>query len=173
MYISCLLKFLTGAFLLISPSSAALLTDPSQLKPNYNFIVIGGELPAYNSMTLLTDQRKPHRSRNRWKCHCQPSNRGPTYFRLGSRSRRFVRPLAFVILKYFSQLLYSDEGVLASQIPFLAPTLTPYTPYDWNYTTTVQPGFNGRSIPYPRGRLLGGSSSVSTSSSFVILMRPM
>jgi choline dehydrogenase-like flavoprotein len=64
----------------------------------------------------------------------------------------------------FSQSLYSNEGVLASQIPLLAPTLTPYTLYDWNYTTTAQPGFNGRSIPYPRGRLLGGSSSVSKSS---------
>jgi hypothetical protein len=99
MYISCLVNLLTAAFLLISPSSAALLTDPSQLKANYNFIVIGGELPAYNSISPLTDQRKPPRSRNRWKCHCQPSNRGPTCFRLGSRSRRFVRQLAFFILK--------------------------------------------------------------------------
>lgn len=72
--------------------------------------------------------------------------------------------LAFFILKYFFQSLCRNEGVLASQIPFLAPTLTPDTPYDWNYTTTAQPGFNGRSIPYPRGRILGGSSSVSKSS---------
>jgi choline dehydrogenase-like flavoprotein len=64
----------------------------------------------------------------------------------------------------FPQSFYSNEGVLASQIPFLAPTLTPDTLYDWNYTTTAQPGFNGRSIPYPRGRILGGSSSVSESS---------
>ena len=33
--------------------------------------------------------------------------------------------------------------------------------YDWNYTTTPQSGFNGRSVPYPRGRILGGSSSIS------------
>jgi GMC oxidoreductase len=63
-----------------------------------------------------------------------------------------------------SQSLYSNEGVLATQIPFLAPTLTPNTLYDWNYTTTAQPGFNGRSVPFPRGRILGGSSSVSKSS---------
>jgi hypothetical protein len=164
MYISCLVYCLTAAFPFISPSSAALLIDPSQLKANYNFIVIGGELPAYNSMSLLTDQRKLPHSWNRWKCHCQPSNRKPTNFRLGSRSRRFVRPLSpltSLILNYFSQSLYRNEGVLASQIPFLAPTLTPNTLYDWNYTTTAQPGFNGRSIPYPRGRILGGSSSVS------------
>ena len=47
MYTSCLVNFLIAAFLFISPSSAALLTDPSQLKANYNFIVIGGELPAF------------------------------------------------------------------------------------------------------------------------------
>ena len=164
MHISCLVKFLTAAFLFISPSSAALLTDPSQLKANYNFIVIGGELLAYNSMSSLTDQRQLHRSWNCWKCHRQPSNGGPRCFRLGSRSRHFVRPFAFFIFNLFSQSLYRNEGVLASQIPFLAPTLTPYTLYDWNYTTTTQPGFNGRSIPYPRGRLLGGSSSVSKSS---------
>ena len=34
-------------------------------------------------------------------------------------------------------------------------------PYDWNYTTTSQPGLNGRSFPYGRGKVLGGSSSIS------------
>lgn len=36
------------------------------------------------------------------------------------------------------------------------------TPWDWNYTTTAQPGLDNRAYPYPRGRLLGGSSSAST-----------
>jgi hypothetical protein len=49
MYVSSLVVFLTAAFPFIYPSSAALLTNPSQLKANYDFIVIGGELPAYNS----------------------------------------------------------------------------------------------------------------------------
>src|SRR6266566_4993620 len=101
MYISCLVKFLTVAFLFISPSSAELLTDPSHLKPNYDFIVIGGELLAYNSKSPLTDQRNPHHSWNRWKCYCQSSNRGPTCFRLGSRSRCFVRPLTSFIQFFF------------------------------------------------------------------------
>ncbi|GLB39193.1 putative aryl-alcohol oxidase [Lyophyllum shimeji] len=55
----------------------------------------------------------------------------------------------------------SQEGVIASTIPFLAGTLAPNTPYDWNYTTTPQAGLGGRSIPYPRGRMLGGSSSIN------------
>jgi choline dehydrogenase len=32
---------------------------------------------------------------------------------------------------------------------------------DWCYTTEREPGLNGRSIGYPRGRVLGGSSSIN------------
>ncbi|KAI0052405.1 GMC oxidoreductase [Auriscalpium vulgare] len=46
-------------------------------------------------------------------------------------------------------------------IPFLAPSLAPNTIVNWNYTTTKQSGFNGRSIAYPRGRVLGGSTCVN------------
>lgn len=56
---------------------------------------------------------------------------------------------------------YSDEGVLAAKVPFLGPTLTPGTPFDWNYTVAAQTGLDGRSFPYPRGKMLGGCSSVS------------
>jgi len=35
------------------------------------------------------------------------------------------------------------------------------TPYDWNYTVEPQRGMHGRTFSYPRGRLLGGSSSAS------------
>ncbi|EDR12634.1 uncharacterized protein LACBIDRAFT_311240 [Laccaria bicolor S238N-H82] len=55
----------------------------------------------------------------------------------------------------------SNEGVIASIVPFLGPSLAPNTPYDWNFTTTAQAGFNNRSLPYPRGRLLGGCTSVN------------
>ncbi|RDB27672.1 Pyranose dehydrogenase 3 [Hypsizygus marmoreus] len=61
----------------------------------------------------------------------------------------------------------SNEGVLGSIVPLLGPSLTPNTIYDWNYTTTAQPGYNGRSIPYSRGKLLGGSTSVN----FMVYMR--
>ncbi|KAI0063370.1 aryl-alcohol-oxidase from pleurotus Eryingii [Artomyces pyxidatus] len=46
-------------------------------------------------------------------------------------------------------------------IPFVCVELSPNTPEDWNYTTVPQPGLNERSINYPRGRLLGGSSSIN------------
>ena len=35
------------------------------------------------------------------------------------------------------------------------------TEYDWNYTTTPQAGLNGRQLYWPRGRTLGGSSSLN------------
>ena len=35
------------------------------------------------------------------------------------------------------------------------PTLT------WGYKAEADPGTNGRAIPYPRGRVLGGSSSIN------------
>ncbi|KAF8164815.1 hypothetical protein B0H34DRAFT_647925 [Crassisporium funariophilum] len=54
-----------------------------------------------------------------------------------------------------------DAGVTAAIIPFLGPTLTPNTPWDWNYTVAAQTGLDGRSFPYPRGRLLGGCSSAN------------
>jgi choline dehydrogenase len=34
-------------------------------------------------------------------------------------------------------------------------------PYDWNYDTVPQPGLGGRSIFWPRGKTLGGSSSMN------------
>ncbi|KIM43770.1 GMC oxidoreductase [Hebeloma cylindrosporum] len=55
----------------------------------------------------------------------------------------------------------SDEGVIPAIAPFLGPTLTPNTPYDWNYTVVPQKGMHGRTFSYPRGRLLGGSSSAN------------
>ncbi|KAG6888313.1 hypothetical protein C0995_009250 [Termitomyces sp. Mi166 len=56
----------------------------------------------------------------------------------------------------------SNDGVIASEVPFLAPELTQPSPYDWNYTTTPQPGLGGRAIPYPRGHILGGNWLVYT-----------
>lgn len=48
------------------------------------------------------------------------------------------------------------------EIPFVAPTLTPHTLVDWNFTTVDIPGLNGRNYSYPRGFVLGGSTSVNT-----------
>ncbi|KJA24828.1 GMC oxidoreductase [Hypholoma sublateritium FD-334 SS-4] len=55
----------------------------------------------------------------------------------------------------------SDQGVIPVMAPFLGPSVTPNTPYDWNYTIIPQPGLDGRTFPYPRGRLLGGCTSAN------------
>lgn len=54
-----------------------------------------------------------------------------------------------------------NEGVLSIRVPFLAPAAAPNTSVTWNYTTVPQIGLNDRTVPYPRGRVLGGSSSIS------------
>ena len=35
------------------------------------------------------------------------------------------------------------------------------SPVDWRYSTTPQPGLGGRTVPYPRGKVVGGSSAIN------------
>ncbi|KAL0952454.1 hypothetical protein HGRIS_006722 [Hohenbuehelia grisea] len=53
---------------------------------------------------------------------------------------------------------YDDYLIKA---PFLGPAASPATSFDWNYTTVPQPAINNQLIPYPRGYVLGGSSSTN------------
>jgi choline dehydrogenase len=39
--------------------------------------------------------------------------------------------------------------------------LTYHPTLSWNFTTEAEPGLNGRSVVWPRGRVLGGSSSIN------------
>ncbi|KAJ7836922.1 alcohol oxidase [Mycena olivaceomarginata] len=55
----------------------------------------------------------------------------------------------------------SNVGVTNIIVPAFAARATPNTPQDWNYTTTPQVGLNSTAIAYPRGFVLGGSSSVN------------
>ncbi|MEE1939102.1 GMC family oxidoreductase N-terminal domain-containing protein [Streptomyces sp. TRM 70361] len=50
----------------------------------------------------------------------------------------------------------------AIRIPIAFPTLFG-SEHDWDYRTTPQPGLAGRVIRCPRGRVLGGSSSINAS----------
>ena len=38
---------------------------------------------------------------------------------------------------------------------------TLFTEYDWQFETTPQPGLNGRTLPWNRGKVLGGSSALN------------
>ncbi|PBK63513.1 alcohol oxidase [Armillaria solidipes] len=54
----------------------------------------------------------------------------------------------------------STTDVLLSQVPFFSSRVGG-TSLDWNFTTTKQAGLNQRSIAYPRGFGLGGSSAIN------------
>jgi len=59
---------------------------------------------------------------------------------------------------------FQDELI---QIPFFGPQASPGTSFDWNYTTIPQQAINNQNIPYPRGYVLGGSSSTSALCLFI------
>ncbi|KIJ22613.1 GMC oxidoreductase, partial [Sphaerobolus stellatus SS14] len=54
----------------------------------------------------------------------------------------------------------SNANNLDITVPFLGVSAAG-TSVDWNYTTTPQLGLNNRSIPFARGFVLGGSSSIN------------
>lgn len=75
----------------------------------------------------------------------------------------YVCLLNTTCLAYLHAFDIRNQNVLNSMVPFFWPKMTPNTPFDWNFTTSPQAGLNGRSVIYPRGHVLGGSSSVSKS----------
>ena len=46
-------------------------------------------------------------------------------------------------------------------IPLLAGVAYWHKASNWNYVTTPQPGLDGRAIKWPRGKVLGGSSTIN------------
>ena len=54
----------------------------------------------------------------------------------------------------------SDRNPLFS-IPLLAGVAYWHKPSNWNYTTVPQPHLDGRRLQWPRGKVLGGSSSIN------------
>ncbi|KAJ6617584.1 pyranose dehydrogenase [Mycena sp. CBHHK59/15] len=53
----------------------------------------------------------------------------------------------------------TNEGVVDSEAPFLVIDMIGNPIWSWNFSSTPQPGLNGRVIPYARARILGGCSS--------------
>lgn len=90
------------------------------------------------------------------------------YWKQAARTTDSISNLMILIL--ISE--HRNANVLDVIVPFLGPQATPDTPQDWNYTTTPQAGLGGRSIAYPRGFILGGSSSVSKILHLCLLIFP-
>ncbi|TFL05294.1 alcohol oxidase [Pterulicium gracile] len=56
-----------------------------------------------------------------------------------------------------------DTGdIFNFSMPFPVSTLSPFTPYDWNYTTVPETSTNNRVLGYPLGHVLGGSTSINS-----------
>ncbi len=53
-----------------------------------------------------------------------------------------------------------EPDKMAINIPIMWPDLWE-TKVDWNFKTTKQIGLNGRTVPQPRGKVLGGSSAIN------------
>lgn len=154
-------------------TEAALYTDPSLLPQlRYDFIIVGG---------------KPFHPQARRRLLipvlCTAGTAGNVL------ANRLSENAAYTVLvveaggSYVSFLLRlsptansaipvgRDEEVFAIQVPFLDSTLSSDASIIWNYTTTAQTGLFNRSISYPRGRVLGGSSSISGLNFLLLLVK--
>ncbi|EKM77597.1 hypothetical protein AGABI1DRAFT_121979 [Agaricus bisporus var. burnettii JB137-S8] len=63
------------------------------------------------------------------------------------------------------QVMVIEDGSLVGddlniKVPFNVFSLSD-TRFDWNFTSTPQSGLNGRTVPYARGHVLGGSSCIN------------
>ncbi|XP_006456004.1 hypothetical protein AGABI2DRAFT_121909 [Agaricus bisporus var. bisporus H97] len=63
------------------------------------------------------------------------------------------------------QVMVIEDGSLVGddlniKVPFNVFSLS-NTRFDWNFTSTPQDGLNGRTVPYARGHVLGGSSCIN------------
>ncbi|KAK7052417.1 pyranose dehydrogenase 3 [Favolaschia claudopus] len=53
----------------------------------------------------------------------------------------------------------TNEGVVLSEAPVLVNQMLSHPIWSWNYSTTPQPGLNGRAVSYQRAHILGGCSA--------------
>ncbi|RDB27705.1 Pyranose dehydrogenase 3 [Hypsizygus marmoreus] len=65
---------------------------------------------------------------------------------------------AFTVGVIEAGLYWPDEPGI--NVPGMFGSLNGNATFDWNIATTLQPGIHNRSLPHPRGKVLGGSSAI-------------
>ncbi|KAI0342181.1 alcohol oxidase [Trametopsis cervina] len=109
---------------LASSVSAAIYTDPSQLKSSkFDYVIVGGGTAGLVLANRLTEN-----------------------------------PSTTVLVLEAGGTGIGNIGI---EIPLFTTSLAPGTDVDWGYKTVPQPQINNRSVPYMRGKVLGGSSSIN------------
>ena len=73
-----------------------------------------------------------------------------------------------VLILHFSNTEGPDVNDI--QVPYFVVDIPPS--FDWNYTTVPQKALQNRTLSYPRGYVLGGSTSTSELSHYVCPIDP-
>ena len=136
----------------------ALYVAPQTLpRTEYDFIVVGGNFSwSYSNQNwcifVSRNSRQCYRSQIDWEPQCNSC-----CHRSWSKVYRF-----HLLVPVLNLLLPSDDDIIGLEIPLISPVDLSNTSYLWPYNTVPQGGLDGRQIPIQRGKVLGGSSSVST-----------
>jgi hypothetical protein len=133
-------------FWLIQGAAAAVYSSTSNLQDEYDFIIVGAGAAGNVLANRLTEDSS---------FSVLVIEAGVTY-----------APIHLPTSSYNNKKNVRNEGVLSTIVPFLAPSIQPQSAVTWNYTTVPQEGLNGRALFYSRGKILGGSSSISEFSNF-------
>lgn len=139
-----------------------LFTDISQLpERTYDFVIIGGKFNICCSATHSISSRN-NEAGAAGNVLASRLTENPSFSVLVIEAGvTYVFEDSHCNLLRELKLPQRNEGVVPIAVPFLAPTNQPQSAVTWNYTTVPQSSLNGRILTYPRGRVLGGSSSIS------------
>ncbi|KAJ3521273.1 hypothetical protein NMY22_g12382 [Coprinellus aureogranulatus] len=125
---------------------------------SYDFIVVGGSFVNSSvASVVLTNGNGLDRWDSRL-CDSKQALREPPIYRTPSRGRPQVSS-AYTAFIASSMRFDSNEGVLDLQVPGLTNNIS--TAYQWAYVTEPQANVKNRTLPLPRGHVLGGSSSIN------------